>query len=110
MESKDQSQAKNVNIDIKTDNEDPNVAVKSMKLDANTEGRVGLSKDELMKYANQPFWVRLRNILFASFWIIWLSILVAAISYVVRSPGCVLVSAASLANATEPIAGASTNT
>lgn len=28
----------------------------------------GLSKDELMKYADDPFWVRLRWVLFLIFW------------------------------------------
>lgn len=93
MEHKDQvdtssakQQAANINIDINGDADDS--GVKNMNLDASTECRVGLSKEELMKYANQPFWVRLRNILFASFWIVWVSILIAAIGYVVNSPGC----------------------
>lgn len=62
--------------------------IKSMNLDSTTRERSGLSKDELMKYANQPFWVRLRNILFATFWILWLSILAAAIGYVYQNPNC----------------------
>lgn len=76
--------AANINIDIN----DPNgtsVPVKSLDVDSS---RVGLSKDELLKYANQPFWVRLRNILFATFWIVWLSILAAAIGYVYQSDSC----------------------
>ena len=81
---------KEINIDI---NGDPDTtAVKSMSPDESS--RVGLTKEELMKYANEPFWVRLRNILFAAFWIVWVSILVAAIGYVVHSPGCKMVSAA----------------
>lgn len=101
MDSKDQAdiqakQAANINIDINGDAEE--VGVKSLNLDASNESRVGLNKEELMKYANQPFWVRLRNILFATFWIVWLSILIAAIAYVINSPGCSvrLVSAANV--------------
>lgn len=90
MEStKDQLEAsgKQINIDINGDADETDV--KNMNLDSTTnENRVGFTRDELMKYANQPFWVRLRNILFATFWIVWVSILVAAISYVIRSPGC----------------------
>lgn len=85
----------NINININGDPDEP-AAVKEMDLDANEDRRVGLSKEELMKYANQPFWVRLRNILFVSFWIVWVAILVAAIGYVVKSPGCTQVSAASV--------------
>lgn len=100
MDSKDQQQeqdasgVKNINIDI---NGDPDEGiVKSMSSDE----RVGLSKEELMKFVNQPFWVRLRNILFASFWIIWVSILIAAIGYVARSPGCTMAMADNSATTT----------
>lgn len=82
----------NINIDINADPDDSGLTTKNSTtigaMDTSNADRVGLSKDELMKYANQPFWVRLRNILFASFWIIWVSILVGAIAYVVHSPGC----------------------
>lgn len=96
MESKTETeQAKkgsNINIDINGDQDES--GVKSLSLDGQDEGRVGLSKEELMKFAMQPFWVRMRNILFASFWIVWLSILVVAVCYVVYSPKCNVVSAA----------------
>lgn len=95
MDSSDKKAA-NVNIDINGGDADDG-GVKNMDLDAQNDGKVGLSKDELMKYANQPFWIRLRNILFASFWIIWLSILVIAIAIVVNSPGCVKQASASVA-------------
>lgn len=92
-------------INIDTSALDDSTCKASLNMDTSHEdcARVGLSKDELMKYANQPFWVRLRNVLFASFWIMWLSILFVAISYVVNSPSCApkLVSAATVAaNAT----------
>lgn len=108
MDSKDQAdsgkQASNINIDIKVGNENDENDVKNMNLDSQTGLRVGLSKDELMKYANQPFWIRLRNILFASFWIVWLSILVAAIGYVIHSPGCTkLVSATNVTDSANVI-------
>lgn len=89
MASKDQANdsssmlTPNINIDI-TDTSGQ-MPVKSMNIDSS---RVGLSKEELLKYADQPFWVRLRNILFATFWIVWLSILAAAIGYVIQTPGC----------------------
>uniref|UniRef100_A0A6G1SC71 4F2 cell-surface antigen heavy chain n=1 Tax=Aceria tosichella TaxID=561515 RepID=A0A6G1SC71_9ACAR len=83
-QSKEATSGKEINIDI---NGDPDsTAVKNMESDDGP--RVGLTKDELMKYANEPFWVRLRNILFTTFWIVWVSILVAAIGYVINSPGC----------------------
>ena len=43
----------------------------------------GLRKKELMKFADDPFWVRVRIILFAAFWIGWILLLVAAVVIVV---------------------------
>mgnify|MGYP000901269247 CR=1 FL=1 len=48
----------------------------------------GLTKEELMKYANDPFWVRMRWFLFALFWIIWLSMLFGAIFIIIITPKC----------------------
>ena len=39
----------------------------------------GMSKDELMKYANDPFWVRLRWIFFILFWAVWAAMLLGAV-------------------------------
>lgn len=49
----------------------------------------GMSKEELMKYANDPFWVRLRWALFILFWAIWVGMLVGAIVIVVTAPKCI---------------------
>lgn len=100
-QSKEVTSAKEINIDI---NGDPDsTAVKNM--DSDDGPRIGLTKDELMKYANEPFWIRLRNILFFSFWVVWVSILVAAIGYVVHSPGCKLASATSVGSSDIPKSG-----
>ena len=48
----------------------------------------GLSKEELLKFANDPFWVRLRWGLFIAFWVLWLGLLVAAILIIVLTPKC----------------------
>lgn len=48
----------------------------------------GMTKDELMKYANDPFWVRLRWILFITFWAVWLAMLVGAIWIIIYAPKC----------------------
>jgi glycosidase len=47
-----------------------------------------LSKEELMKFANDPYWVRLRWILFALFWVIWVAMLVASIVIIIHAPKC----------------------
>lgn len=49
----------------------------------------GMSKEELMKYVNDPFWIRLRWFLFVFFWAIWVGMFVAAIYIIVVAPKCV---------------------
>ncbi|XP_076463436.1 amino acid transporter heavy chain SLC3A1-like [Babylonia areolata] len=49
---------------------------------------VGLGKEELKRYAEDPFWVRLRWILFILFWVGWLAMLVSAIVIIVLAPRC----------------------
>lgn len=41
-----------------------------------------------MKYANDPFWVRLRWVFFVTFWLVWLAMLGGAIWIIVMSPKC----------------------
>lgn len=48
----------------------------------------GMTKEELMKYANDPFWVRLRWIFFIAFWLIWLGMLIGAILIIIEAPKC----------------------
>jgi len=48
----------------------------------------GLTKEELMEYANDPFWKRLRWFLFILFWLAWLAMLVSAIVIIVLAPRC----------------------
>ncbi|KAF7418632.1 hypothetical protein HZH68_001285 [Vespula germanica] len=49
----------------------------------------GMGKEELMKFANDPFWVRLRWFLFISFWVLWIAMLAGAIAIIVMAPKCV---------------------
>lgn len=51
-------------------------------------GFAGMSKDELLKYVNDPFWVRTRMVLFILFWLIWVGMFVAAIGIIVMAPRC----------------------
>jgi len=48
----------------------------------------GLTKEELMEYANDPFWKRMRWFLFISFWLAWIAMLVSAIVIIVLAPRC----------------------
>lgn len=49
---------------------------------------VGMSKQELMKYANDPFWIRLRMTLFVLFWVVWFAMLIGAVLIIAFAPGC----------------------
>lgn len=68
----------------KRDLEDPHVVVEV----GSDVSFTGLGKEELMQYANDPFWVRLRMILFIIFWVGWIAMLVAAIVIIVVAPKC----------------------
>ncbi|XP_033216540.1 neutral and basic amino acid transport protein rBAT isoform X2 [Belonocnema kinseyi] len=48
----------------------------------------GMGKEELMKFANDPFWIRLRWFLFIAFWFLWASMLAGAIAIIVMAPRC----------------------
>lgn len=48
----------------------------------------GLSKEEIMRYGNDPFWVKIRWMLLIIFWAIWISMLTFAILIVIYSPKC----------------------
>jgi len=52
------------------------------------EGFTGLTKEELMVYAKDPYWVRLRWGLFILFWVVWLGMLVASIWIIVNAKKC----------------------
>ncbi|KAL1114840.1 hypothetical protein AAG570_007664 [Ranatra chinensis] len=49
---------------------------------------VGMGKEELMKYANDPFWVKMRWFLFILFWLLWFGMLSGAIAIIVLAPKC----------------------
>jgi len=51
-------------------------------------GFCGLSKEELMKYADDPYWVRVRWILLILFWVAWFGMLAAAIIIIIVAPKC----------------------
>ncbi|KAK9877573.1 hypothetical protein WA026_018677 [Henosepilachna vigintioctopunctata] len=47
-----------------------------------------MGKEELMKFANNPFWVRMRWFLFILFWLVWLGMLLGAITIIYSAPKC----------------------
>ncbi|XP_037373624.1 4F2 cell-surface antigen heavy chain [Talpa occidentalis] len=48
----------------------------------------GLSKEELLKVAGSPGWVRTRRALLLLFWLGWLGMLAGAVVIIVRAPRC----------------------
>uniref|UniRef100_A0A182J069 alpha-glucosidase n=1 Tax=Anopheles atroparvus TaxID=41427 RepID=A0A182J069_ANOAO len=48
----------------------------------------GMTKEELMKYANDPFWVRLRWLLFVLFWGLWVAMLLGSFYIIYDAPKC----------------------
>ncbi|KAF6216607.1 hypothetical protein GE061_000951 [Apolygus lucorum] len=49
---------------------------------------VGMGKEELMKFANDPFWVKLRWFLFGLFWVLWFGMLFGAVAIIAYAPKC----------------------
>lgn len=52
----------------------------------------GMGKEELMKYANSPFWVRIRWFLFVTFWLSWFAMMFGALFIIFLTPKCFSVS------------------
>ena len=48
----------------------------------------GLTKDELLQYADDPFWVKTRWVLLIGFWVAWIGMLAAAILIIFLAPRC----------------------
>uniref|UniRef100_A0A915E6L6 Solute carrier family 3 member 2 N-terminal domain-containing protein n=1 Tax=Ditylenchus dipsaci TaxID=166011 RepID=A0A915E6L6_9BILA len=49
---------------------------------------IGLTKEQLEQYRNDPFWKPVRYALFVLFWLVWLAMFIGAILIVVLSPKC----------------------
>lgn len=66
-----------------SENGDAKIDIETVK-----ETLSGMTKEELMKFANDPFWVRLRWGLFVGFWLLWAAMLAGAIAIIVMAPKC----------------------
>ena len=49
---------------------------------------VGLTKEELLQYADDPYWKKVRWILLILFFVAWFGMLVAAIIIIILAPSC----------------------
>ena len=48
----------------------------------------GLSKEELIPFVNDPFWKKMRLVLHVAFWIVWVTMLAAAVVIIFLAPRC----------------------
>jgi len=48
----------------------------------------GLTKEQLLEHANQPFWVRLRITLMVLFWLLWVAMVAIAVLVIIKAPNC----------------------
>lgn len=65
-----------------------NGADASVDLGKSKDEFVGLTKEELLQYAKDPYWVRLRLIMLVLFWVAWFAMLAAAIVIIILAPKC----------------------
>ncbi|CAH1965577.1 unnamed protein product [Acanthoscelides obtectus] len=64
------------------------VSLNNMEISEPEKLFVGMDKEELLKYANDPFWVRLRWFLFIGFWTLWAAMLVGAVMIIYAAEKC----------------------
>ena len=76
------------NNDAKIEMGEKNSTNKQEDFDADDDPYRALTKDELMQFAKDPFWVRLRWALFALFWLVWVGMLVASVVILVMAKKC----------------------
>ncbi|XP_028048130.1 maltase 1 isoform X2 [Monomorium pharaonis] len=80
---KDEKDEKTTEVKFISENGDAKIDIEMVKAVLS-----GMGKEELMKFANDPFWVRLRWALFIFFWLLWLAMLAGAIAIIVMAPKC----------------------
>lgn len=75
-------------MNIASDSSEKNGCVKVKVADDQEVKFTGLSKEELLKVANTPCWVRTRWALLILFWLGWIGMLAGAIVIIVQAPRC----------------------
>ncbi|XP_072744671.1 amino acid transporter heavy chain SLC3A1 [Anoplolepis gracilipes] len=73
------------NIEVKFISENGDVKI---DIEPKKDALAGMNKEELMKFANDPFWVKLRWALFILFWLLWAGMLAGAIAIIAMAPKC----------------------
>lgn len=72
---------KNGVVKVKLEDEDDDIGSRAVKF-------TGLSKEELLKVAGTPGWVRVRWALLVLFWLGWAGMLAGAVVIIVQAPRC----------------------
>lgn len=80
---KDEKEEKATEVKFISENGDAKIDIEVVKAVL-----AGMGKEELMKFANDPFWIRLRWALFIFFWLIWAAMLAGAVAIIVMAPKC----------------------
>ncbi|VBB30688.1 unnamed protein product [Acanthocheilonema viteae] len=62
-----------------------------IKVHQTTARLIGLTKNELEQYANDPFWKVVRYTMFVLFWVAWVLMFLAAVLLIIFSPKCVTI-------------------
>lgn len=73
---------------VKFVNGDAEVAINGTAKEKKADEFVGLKKEELAKYATDPYWVKVRIILFVVFALAWVAMLAIAIAIIAVAPKC----------------------
>ncbi|XP_029177815.1 neutral and basic amino acid transport protein rBAT isoform X2 [Nylanderia fulva] len=73
------------NVEVKFISENGDVKI---DMEQTKDTLAGMSKEELMKFANDPFWVKMRWALFILFWLLWAGMLAGAVAIIVMAPKC----------------------
>ncbi|XP_011155525.2 maltase 1 isoform X2 [Solenopsis invicta] len=80
---KDDKDEKTTEVKFISENGDAKIDIEMVKAVLS-----GMGKEELMKFANDPYWIRLRWALFILFWLLWAAMLAGAIAIIVMAPKC----------------------
>nr|XP_046480665.1 neutral and basic amino acid transport protein rBAT isoform X1 [Neodiprion pinetum] len=70
-------------VKFMSENGDAKIDIKTVK-----QALTGMGKEELMKFANDPVWIRVRWFMFIAFWLLWAAMLAGAIVIIVGAPKC----------------------
>ena len=66
----------------------PNHSDAKQNFAATSADFTGLTKEDLMKYAKDPFWKKVRIVFMVLFWATWVALIVASVLIIIFAPKC----------------------